>query len=73
MKKIIITSAIVATILALLAIALCDLEVFLNTVLIAVLVALLAAVIAMAWNGFVEIKAEVERRKRIKRQQEEEM
>ena len=67
MKKIIITSAIIATILALALIALYDLEVVLTILLTCILIGLVASIIAMTWNGIVEIKAEIERRREAKR------
>lgn len=67
MKKIIITSAIIATILALALIALYDLEVVLTILLTCILIGLVASIIAMTWNGIAEIKAEIERRREAKR------
>lgn len=69
MKKIIITSAIIATILTIASIAIYDLEIALTIFLSIVLIGLIALTIGSIWNGIVEVKAEIKRRREMKRKQ----
>jgi predicted membrane channel-forming protein YqfA (hemolysin III family) len=73
MKKIIITSTIIATILTIALVALHDAETALTMILTPILIGLIALLIGSIWNGVVEIKEEIERRQRAKRKQRKEV
>lgn len=67
MKKTIITSAIIATLLTVVLIAIYDLKTALTILLMPVLIGMVTLTIGTIWNGAVEIKADIKRRKRAKK------
>jgi hypothetical protein len=69
MKKFIIITTIVITIVTIALIAIYDLEAALTALLVPILIGLIVLTVGTIWNGIVQIKTEVERRKRAKRKQ----
>ena len=69
MKKFIIVSTIITTIVTIALIAIYDLEIALTAILIPILIGIIVLTIGTVWNGVVQIKAEVERRRRIKKKE----
>lgn len=69
MKNTIIIVTIITTLLTIALIAIYDLEAALTAILIPILIGLIVLTVGTIWNGVVQIKAEVERRKRIKKKE----
>ena len=69
MKKFIIITTIVVTIVTIALIAIYDLEAALTALLIPIVIGMIALTIGTICNGIFQIKAEVERQRRIKRKQ----